>query len=346
MKKILLVADGSAGHIFPATSIIETLKDSASLYLFTTSSYFKRLLKDRNITLIGQEFLWKNTFLEMFYRFWEAIWLLLKIKPDRIIGFGGKGSFFLVLLGSLFFIDTGIYEPNAFYGRANRILRLFAKRIYFGFEPPTKGRRLKRVGIPLHTHIQRWSKGVARERLGLDPSRPVVFCFGGSQGSLFVNEAFRRLVEEKIDQFQIIHLTGRRAYLRFLDFYDKIGKKGYFVRDFYNEMGLLYSAADIVISRAGALTLAEISYFRLPAILIPYPGADSHQVRNAEYFKERGAAFMISQDKFSFENFKNLFTQLLYDQSVRQKVINNLGSIQLWVRADEFCKGIFGSDFC
>ena len=155
-----------------------------------------------------------------------------------------------------------------------------------------------------------------------------------------------RLVEEAQEEFQIIHLTGRRDYYSLLKFYDKIKNRNYFVQDFYPETGILYSAADIVISRAGALTLAEISYYTLPAIVIPYPGAYAHQEANAQFFKERGAMYVFPEDRFVYDEFKNAFSNLLAAGELRDNVARNLAMLRISVEPNEFFKAIFSYGPC
>jgi UDP-N-acetylglucosamine--N-acetylmuramyl-(pentapeptide) pyrophosphoryl-undecaprenol N-acetylglucosamine transferase len=155
-----------------------------------------------------------------------------------------------------------------------------------------------------------------------------------------------RLVQDQQEEFQIIHLTGRREYYSLVKFYDKIKKRNCFVQDFYPETGVLYSAADIVISRAGALTLAEIAYYKLPAIVIPYPGAGAHQEANAHFFKEREAMYVFPENTFVYDQFKNTFSTLLVDEDLRDKIVKNIATLKVSVEPDEFFKAIFPCGSC
>ncbi len=335
--RVILAADRSAGHILPALILARYLNVEEEVYLFLTSSYFKQKLSGKvHFILLGKELHFRNIFLELFYRFGEAIFLLLKVRPKKIVGFGGRGSFFLVVLGSLFFLDTAIYEPNVSFGKANRILKFFVKKIYSGFGVQIRGKKVERIGIPLHFEIKPLAQVEARKRLGLDLDKPAVFCFGGSQGASFLNRIFTRLVERNKGGFSVIHLTGERDYYYYLEFYGKIGAKRYFVKDFCDEISLLYSAADILISRSGALTCAEVAYFKVPVLFIPHPGAGFHQGENAKYFSEREAAYVFSQNDFSFKVFTKIFDRLLKEPDLRTKIADNLRVLNIWTDSYKF----------
>lgn len=341
MKKVLLVTDKSGGHILPALTLVPFLNNDYKVYFFTTSPFFKDKLDKEKVPVIGRTLASPAMPLEMVYRFGEAVYIILRYRPEKIIGFGGRASFWLMILGSLLFQDTGIYEPNVRFGRANAFLKNLVKRVYTGFNTQGGSKKIRKVGVPLHRGIKNLPKEEARKILGLDTAEPVVFCFGGSQGSSFINTLFMRLVEETREGFQVIHLTGKRDYYYFLKFYDKIKEKRCFVKDFSPDIGVLYSAADVVISRAGAITLAEISYFKLPSIIIPYPGASGHQRVNAEFFKKKKAAYVLFQEEVNYDNFKFAVLNLLRNQQLQKEIVDNLERINLWTGGEDFFKGIF-----
>lgn len=342
-KRILLATDRSAGHIFPAYSLVKYLKERNEVYFFTTSEYFKNKIRTNGFYFLGKEFSYRNFFLEMCFRFIEALIILVTVKPEKIIGFGGRGSFFLVLLGAVFLVNTSLYEPNAKFGKANNILKFFVRNVYCGFPQHTLSRKLKKVGIPIRDTLEGRDKREAKKALGFDENIPVVLCCGGSQGSKFINRICKEIVLKKKENIQIIHLTGQEEYSAFATFYDKIVKMRYFVCDFYHEMGFLYSAADVVIARAGAASVAELSFFKIPAIFIPLPGASAHQKENARLFEKEGAAYLFLQEKVCIEDVSTALDTLLYNQNIRNTFIKNIESLHLWVSAQEFYKSIFCS---
>jgi UDP-N-acetylglucosamine--N-acetylmuramyl-(pentapeptide) pyrophosphoryl-undecaprenol N-acetylglucosamine transferase len=258
----------------------------------------------------------------------------LKLKPKKVIGFGGRDSFFLLLFSSFLFLDTSIYEPNLKAGKANKILKFFAREVLRGFESK-QSRKSKTIGIVLRDNIKRIDKEDARRLLNFN-NNPVIFCFGGSQGSSFINDIFMRFVRSSQEEFGIIHLTGQEEYFKFKQLYNTIDRNR-FVKDFYYDMEVLYSAADIVVSRSGASTLGEISFYGLPAVLIPHPQGGAHQKENAFYFKERGAAFVYLQNNFSFEEFSGKLQELIHNEDLRRTMGNAAGAINLGATFESFC---------
>jgi UDP-N-acetylglucosamine--N-acetylmuramyl-(pentapeptide) pyrophosphoryl-undecaprenol N-acetylglucosamine transferase len=334
----LMVCERSGGHIFPALVIAGKIREkyhNEDITFFVTAEFLKEYLQKENYRVVGKSFLVRNILWEGLWRFGEAIVLLIKLKPKRIIGFGGRDSIFLVLLGALFGADTAIYEPNVVMGKANSLLANFVKQVLCGFSGTFSSARTKVLGIPLRGNIKRLEKQSAKKMLGLPEDKPVIFCFGGSQGSTFLNLKFMKLVQSLPGDFSIIHLIGKRDYVRMNDLYEKINKNK-FVKDFYYDMEVLYSAADVIICRAGASTLAEVAYYRLPAIFIPHSQAGGHQKDNAFYFRNREAGEVILEKDFSSEEFSLIVEKFLYDQKIREKIIGNLEQINIGREPDKF----------
>lgn len=346
--KILLACERSAGHIFPALCFARKLLGTKSnlsqasaeaVYFFITSAFLKSYIEKEGFKVVGRALRFRNLFIEGIFRPLEALYLILTLRPDRVIGFGGRDSFFLVLFSALLLIETTIYEPNIKMGRANRFLSPFVHKILRAFEDSKQNKKITTVGVPLRENIRKIDKAEARKMLNFN-EKPVLLCLGGSQGSAFINATFVRFVEHFSENYQIIHLTGKNGYSQMLERYKRI-KNNKFIKDFYYMMEVLYSAADIVISRAGASTLAEIAFYRLPSILIPHPKAGGHQKQNASYFKERESAFVIWQDNFSFDSFSNLLKKLICDNNVRYGISSNLAKIKLGIDFENFCANTY-----
>jgi UDP-N-acetylglucosamine--N-acetylmuramyl-(pentapeptide) pyrophosphoryl-undecaprenol N-acetylglucosamine transferase len=337
--KVLFVCDRSGGHVFPAVTIAGKMsrdKPESKIHFFVTSAFLKEHLAQKGFPVWGKSFGSRNLFFEMFYRIFEAVYILFKLRPKRVFGFGGRDSFFIMLFSSLLNLDTAIYEPNVKAGKANSLLCLFVKKIFRGFNEEKIDKKTIVIGIPLRENIRKIERRTALANLGFQ-EKPTLFCFGGSQGSTFLNDIFFKLVQSLDCDFQAIHLTGQREYFKISQIYNKIGKPS-FVRDFYYAMEDLYSASDIVISRSGASTLAEIAFYKIPSILIPHPAAGGHQRDNARYFVNKEAACMYCQHDFNFEEFKNTVDKLLKDQKLRQRIQSNLNDIKIGISFEEFCK--------
>lgn len=343
IMKILLACERSGGHIFPALcfgkKILQRFKQKGQkdiqVIFFITSNYLKQYVKKEGFEVIGTSVNSRSLIVELFWRFWEALYIIIKQRPNKIIGFGGRDSFFLILFNSLLNSDTIIYEPNARLGKANRLLSLFVKKVLRGLEPLSKNKKDEVIGIPLRENITKIDKKEARKILNFN-EEPVVLCLGGSQGSVFINKVFLDYAEQSNSNFQIIHLTGLKDYANILERYKNI-RKNKFIQDFYYQIGILYSAADVVVCRSGALTLGEISFYGLPSVLIPYPSSAAHQEENADNFKRKKAAYVIKQNNFSFSEFKDYLDSLLRDGNLRTIMGNNSKQINSGVSFEDFC---------
>jgi UDP-N-acetylglucosamine--N-acetylmuramyl-(pentapeptide) pyrophosphoryl-undecaprenol N-acetylglucosamine transferase len=337
--RVLLVSERSGGHIFPALAFGKRLsgpQKKNEVYFFTSSKSLRQYIETEGFKVVGRSFNSRIFLLTSLWRFFEAIYLIFELRPEKVIGFGGRDSLFLVLFSCFLNKDVSLYEPNLKLGRANKFLSLFVGKVLRGFQTPNNNRRNKTIGIPLRKNIRKLDKAQARKILNFD-QKPVVLCFGGSQGSKFINDIFTKSIRKLQEDFQIIHLTGKDNYQQVLQLYGKI-KIPKFVKDFYYQMEVLYSASDLVISRAGAVTLGELSYYRLPSILIPHPYASGHQKENSLYFKNKGAALVQFQSNFSLSEFQNSLKKLISDNSFRQNMANNLARISLGVEFEDFCQ--------
>lgn len=338
-RRIFMVCDRSAGHIFPALAVAKAImrKDpGAAIYFFATSDFLKEYISREGFVAHGKSFVSRNLPVEIVYRFFEAVYLLVKFRPYKLIGFGGRDSFFLMLISSILLRDTSIYEPNAKCGKANKLLSFFVGKVLYGFNREKASDKCVSIGIPLRPSISKIPRQEALRMIGLE-DKPTISCFGGSQGSVFLNDIFVKLVSELKGDFQVIHLTGKREYFKISQFYNTMNKKS-FVKDFYYQMEILYSASDMVICRCGASTLGEIAYYNLPAIIVPHPNAGGHQKENALYFSRKGAACMFSQDSLDFGEFKRVAEDLLYEEGLRKKIKNNLKDIKIGIAFEDFCK--------
>lgn len=341
--RILFACERSAGHIFPALSVAKKMKRTQpvseskrneKIYFFVSSKDLKKYVEAEGFVTFGRYFPFRCLAIEAVFRFIEAIYIILKLRPQRVIGFGGRDSFFLILLSSLFSIDTVLYEPNLNFGRTNKLLSKFIKKVLRGFPDQRPSGKEVVVGVPLRDNLKKFNRQKARAILQFD-DKIVILCCGGSQGSRFINQNFVRFIKEFKGPCQVIHLTGKDKFLEIRENYNKIEHKS-FVEDFYYNSEVLYNAADLVVSRSGALTLAEISYYGLPALLIPHTGGFGHQRENALYFQQRDAALLCFEDDFSFSDFSKSLSRLIEDSSLRQRLADNAAKIKLGVDFESF----------
>lgn len=337
--RFLLVSERSGGHVYPALVVAEKIKEKNpegnKVFFFTTSAFFQKLIKNKGYFVLGIVFKFRNILIELFARFLESIYILIKVRPDYVIGFGGRDSIFLVLFSHFLTTNVYIYEPNVKMGKANKFLAYFVKKVLRGAFPLDQNKDYKVIGIPLKKDMVKADKKIIKKSLGFN-EKPVILCFGGSQGSNFINNIFSDFVQGGDNEsYQIIHITGKNDYSRMAEFYKKINNNK-IVKDFQVSMAAFYNIADVVISRAGALTLGEISFYGIPAILIPHPGGFSHQKMNAYYLEKREAAFVFEQYNFNQQQFRDCLRGLISSKITREKIRNNINKVKLGVGYQNF----------
>lgn len=327
--KILAVTGASGGHIYPALGFLDTLKekykDTETLLVLPKTrisaniensgnkiSYisffsFKTFLDFRNITAI----------LGFIKCSFESLFIILKFRPDAVVGFGSLLSVPMVSLAWLFRVKTLIHEQNVVAGRANRLLSNFTDRIAVSFAQTRdyfscSRDRIKITGNPLRKGLEKCGRIQGRDLLGLDKDKFTVLVMGGSQGSHSINLGFLKAISAVSDRnnLQIIHLTGekdadflRKAYAQL-----NINVKLFI---FLKYMQYAYCAADLALCRAGATTIAEIAFFKVPAVLVPYPYANKHQLANAEVLAKAGCALLIEDSHLENGRLKQALEELI-----------------------------------
>lgn len=235
------------------------------------------------------------------------------VKPAAVIGFGGYVSFPGVVSAILMKIPVFLQEQNVVPGKVNRLLSDRAKTMFTSFAKTGAFVRCSSMVTGNPTRFEgrpRPSVDDARKRLGLEPGRLTLLVFGGSQGAASINLAAIDFAEmEKSNaKIQMLHLTGKKNYDEVREEYENRQITGendglrVVALPYFEEMDLAYTAADLVLCRAGATAIAEIMEFGKPSILVPYPhAAEAHQKDNAEYLVERGAAIMVDDGQLTGE---------------------------------------------
>jgi UDP-N-acetylglucosamine--N-acetylmuramyl-(pentapeptide) pyrophosphoryl-undecaprenol N-acetylglucosamine transferase len=265
-------------------------------------------------------------FVRFLRRSWESLGycrtLYRKFRPSVVLGMGGFTSTAPLLAGRLQKLPTLIHESNAIPGRANLLASRFVTRVLLGFSDCAghfPGRDCAVTGTPVRRDLgEKIPREDALARLKLEANRPTLLVMGGSQGASGVNQAMFKVVPllSRLS-FQIIHLTGEKDDRLAAANYQREGIPHY-VAPFHHRMEELYSAADLVVSRAGAASLSELSRFALPSVLIPYPfAADDHQTANAKIFVEAGAAQLLPERDISPDSFAALLSNILSDEKRR-----------------------------
>jgi len=306
--RVLLAGGGTGGHIAPALAVAEAVKaadPSVEVHFAATTRPVDRSMYASwggSVTFMRAPRVdcgWTGRSLLPFsaaLAVGRALSLLAESRPAAILATGGYSSFYCALAGRLRGTPVLLHESNAIPGRANRVASRFASRVLVGFECAAAcfGGRALFVGNPVRPSLRRMDRRAARIALGLSPELPTVLVLGGSQGARALND----LALLAPPGLQVVLQCGERDAARMSS--SARERSGVLPVPFAVDPSPLYSCADLAIARAGAMTLAELSHFALPAVLIPYPfAADDHQSMNAAAAAATGGALSLKESVLS-----------------------------------------------
>jgi len=321
--KILLTGGGTAGHIWPIIAVAEILEKNARIKFLYVGSYGgpeKNIAKDFGVpfrrVLVGK---WRNYFslsnfwdlIKTFIGIVQALFIVLFFKPNVIFAKGGYVTVPVLFWANLFKISVITHESDIILGKANRWAAKFAKKICLGF-PLKYYQGLDNLPIEKFVYT---GTPVRKEFLGKTPierEKPTILFTGGSQGSAKMNLLISEILPELIKKYEILHLAGEKKLenLKESENYHPIG--------FSKEMARLMRNADLIITRAGANTLAEISALGKPAVLIPLPTAYlDHQNANAQIYQEHNAAVVCSEKNLTGSSLLSIIDRLMEDDKLR-----------------------------
>lgn len=335
--RVVIACGGTGGHLFPGLAVAEELHERGHeiLLIVSEKAIDSIALKSHpefraeRLPSIGMPSILSPAFIRFLKLSWESIGMCRhiykKFKPDRVLGMGGFTSTAPILAARRQGIPSFIHESNAIAGKANRFSARFATKVLIGFEETSRffaNNDCIFTGTPVRRNLgQPIPREEALAKFKLDPSRKTLLVMGGSQGASGINQLmFRAAHSLKELPVQIIHFTGDRDDQLAAANYLREGIPAY-VSAFHHQMEEAYSAADLLISRAGASSLNEVSAFGLPSVLVPYPfAADDHQKANAQIFVRHGAAEMVTESEADAGNFAILLQNLLQDDARRRKM--------------------------
>lgn len=305
MKRALIAAGGTGGHFYPGLVAALELKRRGwePLLLVKKDDPAKAKLEAAGLAclevdLIGLPRKVGPGLLTFAARLAGSLRMLARVardfKPDLVVGMGGYLTFPAAYAAWRRGVPLALHESNAILGLANRASRGFGGTLFWGL-PPAGGQG-KVVGTPVRPALHaRMDKTAARTKLGLDPAKPVILVFGGSQGARALNVELPGLLKEA--GAQILHLAGKGKAEETKAAYEKAGLKAA-VLEYLEDMAAAYAAADVVVCRSGASTLAELAAQQKKAVLVPYPhAAANHQDANARVFERAGTAIRISENE-------------------------------------------------
>ena len=350
---ILFAGGGTAGHINPALAVAGYIKekhpDAKISYIGTANKLEAKLVPEKGYDFYSIQvsgFQRKLTPVNIAKNVKAAAnavtasvkarSLLKKLNPDLVVGTGGYVSGPVLREAAKLGFKTAIHEQNAYPGITNKMLSNIVDRVMLAM-PEAKNRfKLSRdpyiTGNPVRQELTKISKDEAKTRLGFD-NRPVILSFGGSLGAQKINEAVTELINHHngTGEYYHIHGTGKAGYDDMKASLSGIKlAKEIDIREYISDMDVCMSAADLVICRAGAITLSELTVCRKPSVLIPSPYvAENHQFHNAMTLKNAGAAEVIEEKELSGEKLVSVVSNILSDTSKLESMSKNADSVAI-----------------
>lgn len=342
--KVILAGGGTGGHIFPAIAIANAIKkqkpDAEILFVGAKGKMEMEKVPQAGYKIEGLDIagfnrssLIKNIGLpfKLVKSFFQVRTIINSFKPDAVIGVGGYSSFPVLRYAQSKGIATFIHESNSFAGKSNILLGKNATKVFVAsdkmetFFPADK---LMITGNPVRAAIAHAtvSKEEGLKFFGLNTDKKTVLVVGGSLGAKSINEA----IDAGIDQFeqndlQLIWQTGKPYAAQGKARAN--GKANVWVNDFIKEMENAYAAADVVISRAGAMAIAEICLVAKPAVFVPYPhAAEDHQTVNAQHLVEKHAGLMV-KDSEAKEKLVSSIIALAKDEAKQNELKQNIAKL-------------------
>jgi len=349
--KIIIAGGGTGGHIFPAIAIANAiLKQQPQTEILFVGAKGKMEMekipqagfeiKGLDIAGFNRSSLIKNIGLpfKLIKSFFQVRRIFNEFKPTAVIGVGGYSSFPVLRLAQAKGISTFIHESNSFAGKANIMLSRKAKKIFTasdGMEKFFPAEKILVSGNPVRSSISKST--VSREDgikfFGLDPAKKTVLSVGGSLGAKSINET----LDKNIDAFgennlQLIWQTGKPYAVRGKE--RAAGKTNIWAGDFINQMENAYAAADLVISRSGAMAIAELCVMKKAVVFVPFPyAAEDHQTVNAQSLVNKNAGIMI-KDSEALELLIPALVALSKDESNQEELKSNISKLAI-TNADE-----------
>lgn len=354
-KRIIIAGGGTGGHIFPAIAIANALKklDNSISILFIGAKGKMEMekvpqagytIEGLDIAGFNRSSLIKNIGLpyKLLKSFWQVRSIFRRFRPDAAIGVGGYSSFPVLRYAQAKGIPTFIHESNSFAGKSNMMLGRKATRVFTGTDGMDKffpASKILVTGNPVRQSIVNAaiSRSEGMRFFGMEEAKKSILVIGGSQGAKTINEAIDRGLDDILKQdLQLIWQTGKPYAEKARE--RTAGKKGVWVNDFITEMEYAYAAADMVVARAGAMTVAELCVVKKPVLFVPFPFAtEDHQTVNAMRLVTKNAGLMV-KDNEAREKLVFMAIELARDEGKREEMKNNMAALAI-TNADERIAG-------
>lgn len=321
--RFLFAAGGTGGHLYPAVAVADEIKkikpESEILFVGTKDRIEGRVIpklgyKFKSIWIKGfaRKFNWSNLLfpLRLLISMVQSLAISMKFKPKVAIGTGGYVAGPSIWAASVMGAKIILMESNSYPGITTRLLEKYADEVHLSFDISKKYLRrqniLKVTGNPVRENLGTIYKAEAKRFFGLDENKKTILVLGGSLGASSINNAIEKCLNTVVENnLQMIWQTGKNYYER----YKNLNFAAVKIFDFVEDMNKAYSACDLLVARAGATTIAELTVLGLPAILIPSPNvAENHQYHNAKALVDKNAAVMIQDDELNSKLFETLLS--------------------------------------
>lgn len=359
MSKVIISGGGTGGHIYPAIAIANALKakDPTIQILFVGALGKMEMEKvpkagydiiglpiagiKRELSADNLSFPFK-----LIRSLLKARNIIKNFRPDVAVGVGGFASGPLLMMASMMGVPILIQEQNSYAGITNKLLAKRAKSIcvaYPNMEAFFPKDKILLTGNPVRNDIinahQKREKGYAH--FGLNPNRKTLLVIGGSLGAKTINESIEAGLKHFVDSgYQVLWQTGKAYFEKAKEATEKLKTPHLQVFEFIYEMDFAYSVADVVVSRAGALSVSELCLVAKPAILVPFPFAtEDHQTKNAMSLVKQNAALLV-KDQNAREELVQTALQLLQDTNKQQELRNNIQKLARPNAANEIAEAV------
>src|SRR5579883_504327 len=347
--RIILSGGGTGGHVYPALSVWEQLENDpgveAILYIGAKGHIEERIATARKIDFVGLEVSGlprklSPSLVRWFFQMRNAIAEAKKIfstfKPTVVLGTGGYASAPPLFAAMQLNVPFAVHEPDAHPGLVNRLFAKNANLVSLGMKGAEERLKCGQGTVVVNGNpirkgfIEPIDRRTARQNLGLSPELKTIASTGGSQGARAINESACGCIQRLLahtPELQVIHQAGDKnmddvtAKIKEVELQSSaagsiLNNPRFCLRSYFEDMSLVYAAADLAVCRSGAMTISELAAMSLPAVFIPYPhAAQNHQMHNARSVEEQGAALVIAQDDLTSDRLSEVLISLFSDES-------------------------------
>ena len=358
--KVLMSGGGTGGHIFPAVAIAQEIQkrfpDAEFLFMGANGKMemekvpqagFK--IEGLNIAGFDRGNLLANINLpfKVISSLLKARKIIKEFQPDFAVGTGGFASGPALFIAARMGIPTFIQEQNSLPGKTNIFNAKKAKTVFTAYPNMEKffnGTKTLFLGNPIRKNIitDIIDSDLAKEKLGLEKGKLTILSVGGSLGSRTLNNGWKENINNVLEKdYQLIWQTGKLDYKNILEETKDIHSRNIQIVEFIKNMEMAYSAADVIVSRAGAIAISELAIAKKPVLLVPFPfAAEDHQTKNAQTLVEKNAAKMVKDTEMK-EKFWNTLSEICENEDLRTEMAQNLEFFSKPKATEEIVNEIF-----